>query len=288
MDYYRNFDFGEAKKLIMLALNEDTGAGDITSKLLIPANSKSKAELLVKENGIISGLKIFEFVFDIIDNDIKIKFFTKDGAKVRKGQVIGTLSGNTKNLLKGERVSLNILQRMSGIATLTGILKKKLDNKKIKLIDTRKTTPNFRLFEKLAVRTGGGENHRTGLFDMILIKDNHIEANGGISNTLKKLRKNENNIDAPAEIEVKNIAELKAVIEEGKGIIDRVMLDNFPFPDILKAVKLNKGLFEIEVSGGVNRRNIGKYGKIKGIDFISAGMLTHSAASLDISMNFIT
>ncbi len=288
MNYYRNFDFKEAGKLIESALKEDLGKGDITSNLLIPENSKSKAELLIKQDGIIAGIEIFKLVFKIIDKDVSIKFRVKDGERVSEGQVIGILSGNTRNLLLGERTSLNLLQRMSGIATLTNQLIKKLNNKNIKITDTRKTTPNLRMFEKLAVKAGGGENHRSGLNDMVLVKDNHIEANGGLSGTLKILKQKRSRVKEKIEIEVRNLTEMKEVISNGKNIIDRVMLDNFAIPEIKKAVDLNKGMFEIEVSGGINQKNIYKYSKLKGIDFISIGYLTHSVSSLDISLNFFT
>lgn len=288
MNFYKNFDFKEAEKLIKLALKEDIGSGDITSELLIPSDSISQAELLVKGNGIIAGLEIFSLVFKIIDKDIKVKFFTKDGDQVSKGQVIGNISGNTRNLLLGERVGLNLLQRMSGIATFTIQLTKKLNNKDIKIIDTRKTTPNLRIFEKLAVKAGGGENHRLGLFDMVLIKDNHIEACGNILKTIEVLRKSKEKLNLKIEIEVKNIEEFKKVILNGRDIIDRVMLDNFSIADVRKAVEINNGIFQIEVSGGINLKNINKYSELKGIDFISTGSLTHSANALDISLNFIT
>ncbi len=293
MNYYHDFDFKTAEKLIKLALKEDVGKGDITSNLLIPLNSQSKAEILSKKEGVIAGLGIFKLVFKIIDKNIKIKFVVKEGDKILKKQIIGTLSGKTRSLLKGERLSLNIIQRMSGIATLTMLLEKKIGNNNIKLLDTRKTTPNFRIFEKLAVKIGGGMNHRTGLFDMILIKDNHISANGGISNTLKILRDKKENINSKdikkrVEIEIKNPEEFMIVRSKGKGLVDRVMLDNFKFNDIKNMVSLNKEEFEIEVSGGINENNIMRYRSLQGKVFISVGALTHSAKSLDISLNFIT
>lgn len=288
MNYYKNFDFREAERLIRLAIKEDRGVGDITSDLLIPEKSVSKAELLIKEDGIIAGLEIFKLVFRIIDKKIKIKLFRKDGDKVKKGETAALISGNTKNLLLGERTGLNILQRMSGIATQTGLMIKNLNNKSIKIIDTRKTTPNFRIFEKTAVIIGGGKNHRSGLYDMILIKDNHIEANGGISGTLKELRKKKAKVKVKTEIEVKNLDELKKVMIEGEGLIDRIMLDNFKISDIEKAVKINGKKYEIELSGGISLKNINKYRNIKGIDYISSGSITHSVKSLDISFNFIT
>lgn len=271
-----------------MALEEDIGTGDITTDLLVNKSSVSKAELLIKQDGVIAGLKIFRIVYELLDKNVKINFLKKDGDRVKKGNVIGIIRGNTGSLLKGERTALNIIQRMSGIATLTDEMIRVLNNKSVKLLDTRKTTPNFRLFEKAAVKIGGGTNHRSGLYDMYLIKDNHIEANGGIKNTIKVLQKNKKNRKRKTEIEVKNLKELKIVMANGGNEVDRIMLDNFRPDQILKAVKMNKGKYEIEISGGVNKRNIGKYGKIKGIDFISAGFLTHSPKSLDISLNFIT
>jgi len=288
LNYYKNFDFNKAESLIRLAIKEDQGKGDATSKMLIPSNLKSTAELLVKESGISAGLKIFQRVFRIIDKRIKVRFTKKDGEKVSAGERIGTITGNTRNLLLGERTGLNILQKMSGIATFTNCLKKKLNNNSIKIIDTRKTTPNFRLFEKLAVKIGGGDNHRFGLYDMILIKDNHIEANGGISNTIDKLIAKKKKLNPKVEIEVKDLEEFEEVISKGGGVIDRVMLDNFPVAHVKDAIKMNTGLFELELSGGIDQNNINNYSKLKGIDFISIGSITHSAASLDISLNFIT
>lgn len=288
MNYYRNFNQAEAEKLIRLALKEDIGKGDVTSNLLIPEKSMSQAELLVKEKGIIAGLKVFKMVFGIIDKSIKVNFYKNDGDKVFKNEVAGIVKGSTKNLLAGERVALNILQRMSGIATMTRKLTERMNNPSVRIIDTRKTTPNFRLFEKLAVVIGGGENHRSGLYDMILIKDNHIEANGGISNTLRILKKKYSSVKCLVEIEVKNLKEFRIVLVDGTGIVDRVMLDNFKKKDIQTAVNLNKGKYELELSGGINFENINQYRNFKGLNFISSGALTHTINSLDISFNFIT
>jgi len=292
MNYYNNFDFTEACRLIKMALKEDIGSGDITTDNLIPAKHISTAKILLKEDGIVSGLKIFKLVFDSIDSkdkETKIKFFVKDGDLCKKGTVIGELKGRTRTLLKGERTALNILQRMCGISTLTNSFLKKLGSSKIKILDTRKTTPNFRLFEKLAVKIGGGTNHRIGLYDVMLIKDNHIEANEGIENTLARLsiisRKSKKNYKV--EIEVKNLFELMVVCSLGKGLVDIVMLDNFKIEHIKEAVKINKGLFKLEISGGININTISDYSGIKGIDFISVGALTHSVKSLDISLDIM-
>ncbi|MEO6693642.1 MAG: carboxylating nicotinate-nucleotide diphosphorylase [Ignavibacteria bacterium] len=297
MDLYKNFDFKKANELIDLALKEDLGKGDITSELLIPSAQNSKAELLVKENGIAAGLKIFQMVFNAIDKIDKkdkknkitnIKFYINEGDRVSIGEKIALISGNTRNILLGERTGLNILQRMCGIASFTNELKKTLNNKSIKIIDTRKTTPNFRLFEKLAVKIGGGDNHRFGLYDMVLIKDNHIEANGGIANTLNKLSQKKKHPGMKVEIEVKDLKELEEVLMNGRKIIDRVMLDNFEISDVRKAISLNRKIFELELSGGIDENNIKHYSKLKGVDFISIGSLTHSAGSMDISLNFVT
>lgn len=284
MNYYRNFDFKQSARLIKLALKEDIGSGDVTTDNLIPAKNLSLANILLKEDGIVSGLKIFKQVFDTIDKGTKIKFFVNDGEFIKNGTVIGEVKGKTRTLLKGERTALNILQRMSGISTLTNLFLKRLNNKNIQILDTRKTTPNFRLFEKLAVKIGGGTNHRIGLYDMMLIKDNHIEANGGIENTLERLAGIKKNFKI--EIEVKSLFELMIVCSLGKGIVDIIMLDNFSLSDVKEAVKIVKNEFKIEISGGINLETISNYSKIKGIDFISVGALTHSVKSLDISLDF--
>lgn len=288
MDYYKYFNFWTAEKFIKQALKEDVGRGDVTSNLFIGADSNSKAELLLKENGVLAGLEIFKFVFKLIDEGIKIKTLVPEGKFLKNRTILAKLEGNTRNLLKGERVALNILQRMSGIASSVSELTKKLDNKTIKIIDTRKTSPNFRLFEKLAVKIGGGGNHRFGLYDMILIKDNHIEANGGIENVLEKIRKIRKKTELKIEIEVKNLDELKILYEKGIGLVDIVMLDNFSIGEVKKAIEMNRKRFKFEISGGVNKENIGKYKNIIGVDYISVGSITHSIKSLDIALNFIT
>ncbi|MCX7833474.1 MAG: carboxylating nicotinate-nucleotide diphosphorylase [Ignavibacteria bacterium] len=285
MNYYKNFDFVLAEKLIKLALKEDIGKGDITSDILISNDSKIKADILLKEQAVIAGLKIFERVYKLVDGNVKIKLFAKDGIEYQSNTIIGTISGNTKNILKCERLSLNILQRMSGIATYVNRLVKKLNNPDIKILDTRKTTPNFRIFEKLAVRIGGGYNHRAGLYDMILIKDNHIAEVGGILNVINILgsKKIQN---YKVEIEVKNIDEFKTVHKYGKNLFDIIMLDNFSIADIKKVVEINKGIFKLEISGGINLDNISLYSGLYGIDYISVGSLTHSYKSIDISLEF--
>lgn len=284
MNYYKNFDWNEACRLIKMALKEDIGSGDITTDNLIPAKNISSAKILLKEDGIISGLKIFKSVFDSLDKNVKVKFFVKEGVRLKKGTLIGELTGRTRILLKGERTALNILQRMSGISTLTDEFIKRLNNPKIKILDTRKTTPNFRVFEKFAVKIGGGTNHRTGLYDMMLIKDNHIEANGGIEKTLERIVSVKKSFKI--EIEVKSLFELMVVCSLGQGIVDIIMLDNFNIDEVKEAVKIADKKFKIEISGGINLDSISKYSRIKGVDYISAGALTHSVKSLDISLDF--
>ncbi len=287
-NYYKNFDFKTAENLIKLALKEDIGTGDVTTDLLIPVKNKSRAQLVLKEHGVVAGLELFKRVYKIVDPKVIIRSSCPEGVAIKGGSKIAEITGSSRSLLKAERLSLNIIQRMSGIATATFCLKRRLGNDKIRLVDTRKTTPNFRIFEKLAVKIGGGDNHRFGLYDMMLIKDNHIEANGGIENTLKMLKKSRKSRELKIEIEVKDIIEFRKVLENGRKLVDIVMLDNFTPENIKKAVKLNKGTFKIEVSGGVNHENIMNYGKIKGIDIISVGALTHSIRSLDLSLEFVS
>lgn len=285
--YLSEKEIKKVDKIIKDALREDIGKGDVTSDVLINQNLKYSAELLLKENAVISGLEVFARVFKTVDDKIKIRFFAEDGHYCKKGKILAKIYGNAGNILKAERLALNILQRMSGIASKVFMIKNLLNNPGIKLLDTRKTTPNFRILEKLAVKTGGGQNHRSGLYDMVLIKDNHIEACGGIQETLIKLRKNlKKNI--PVEIEVGNFNEFLEVKKNSKGLVKIVMLDNFSFKNLKKVINCNNKEFRLEISGGINERNIKKYSKIKGIDFISLGSLTHSYDSKDISLNLMS
>lgn len=286
--FYRNFDFKTAEKLIKQAIKEDVGSGDITSELLIPKDKKSSANLLMKDPGVVAGIEIFKLVHKIVDPKTAVKTACPEGQIIRKCSRIAIIKGNSRSILKAERLSLNIIQRMSGIATAVYAMKRRLNNNSVKIVDTRKTIPNFRLFEKLAVKIGGGDNHRFGLYDMILIKDNHIEANGGIANTLIKLKKVLKSRNIKVEIEVKNLDEFCIVQDLGKGIVDFVMLDNFSINEIESATNLNKKRFKLEVSGGINSKNIGELSGIKGIDVISVGALTHSVKSMDLSLDFIS
>lgn len=283
MDSYTEID-----KLIQSALKEDIGSGDVTSEKLIDKKKTSRAILLLKEDSVISGLEIFKRVLEHIDKTTKIKFYSKEGQYYKSGKILAKITGNTISLLKGERTALNILQRMCGIATSVYTSKKLLNNSKIKILDTRKTTPNFRVFEKLAVKQGGGENHRFGLYDMMLIKDNHIEAAGGLKNVLLKLSKIKSNLKCKVELEVKNLNELEIVLNSGEKLVDIIMLDNFKISEVKDAVKLINNKFKIEISGGINQKNISKYSKIKGIDYISSGALTHSSKSTDIALDFLS
>lgn len=260
------------------ALEEDIGHGDITTTLLIPKNSKSRAHFIAKGNFVIAGLPFAREVFRILDSYIVFKAFYKDGTKVKSRDILAEVSGKTRAILAGERVSLNILQRLSGIATLTRMYVEKVKGLKTKIVDTRKTTPCQRLMEKYAVRMGGGYNHRFGLFDGILIKDNHIEAVGSIKKAVRLAKKGHHL--SRVEVEVKNLRELKEAIEAGTDI---VMLDNMSVDDIKKAVKIAKGKVILEASGNVRLDNVREIAET-GVDLISVGALTHSAVAADISL----
>lgn len=264
--------------IIKKALNEDLHYGDITTDSIIEKGKEAVVDLIAKEEGIIAGVKVFERVFYIL-GEAEANLYVKDGDEVKKGQKLGEVSGCTKTLLSGERVALNFLQRMSGIATLTRSFVKKLEGTNVKLLDTRKTTPNMRIFEKYAVKVGGGTNHRFGLNDGVLIKDNHIAAAGGIKNAVDLVRKN-----APfvrkIEVEVENLQQVKEALEAKADII---MLDNMDLEMMKASVKIIDGKAEIEASGNVTLDIIGSIANT-GVDFISTGMLTHSFKVLDISM----
>jgi len=273
-------------KIIENALKEDLGNGDHTSLACIPKNATGKAQLLIKENGIIAGIEIAKKVFLNLDKNIKMQTFFSDGSKVKKGDIAFIVEGNIISILSAERTVLNFMQRMSGIATNTYKFVALLKGLNTKVLDTRKTTPNIRLLEKQAVKTGGGENHRMGLYDMIMIKDNHIDFAGGIEqaikfvhNYLKKYNKN-----LKIEIETKNIAQIKKVLSVGG--INRIMFDNFSVKDTHKAVKLVNRKYETESSGGITIKNIRKYAEC-GVDFISVGNLTHHIKSMDMSLKAI-
>jgi nicotinate-nucleotide pyrophosphorylase (carboxylating) len=274
------------QQFINTALSEDTGDGDHTSLACIPSSAKGKAQLLVKENGILAGVDLAVEIFNTVDKSLKVKVFIKDGKKIKVGDVVLTVEGKSQSILLAERLVLNCMQRMSGIATKTNKLVKLCNGTNAKVIDTRKTSPNLRGLEKWAVVLGGGANHRIGLYDMILIKDNHIDYAGGIkqaveaANNYLKAKNKKLNI----EIEARNLNEVKQIIAVGK--VNRIMLDNFATTDIKKAVKLIKGKYQTEASGGITEKNIRSYAKC-GVDFISVGALTHHIKSLDLSLKAI-
>lgn len=270
-------------QLITQALREDIGDGDHTSLSTIPAHASGMMKLLVKEPGIIAGVSIAEQVFFIADPTISFKEIISDGSKVSRGDVVFTIKGNCQKMLMAERLMLNFMQRMSGIATQTRVYTEALRGTKAKLLDTRKTTPNMRVFEKMAVSIGGGYNHRMGLYDMIMIKDNHVDFAGGIGNAINAVNKylETNNKNLKIEIEVRNFDELEQVLKTGN--VDRIMLDNFSPVELKQAIEIIDGKYETEASGGINLENIRSYA-LTGVDFISVGAITHQIKSLDLSL----
>ncbi len=270
-------------EFIKLALEEDTGNGDHTSMSTIDKNKTGTARVRVKEGGIVAGLEIARLILNCVDTSLVTDMRSADGAVVAAGDDLMMITGNVRSLLRAERLLLNCLQRMSGIATLTRQFTEAVKGTQTKILDTRKTTPNFRYFEKLAVRLGGGYNHRIGLYDMILIKDNHVDAAGGIGNALMKAGEYLKNsgMNLQIEIETRNLEEVEEVLKT--GIADRIMLDNFEIPVLKEAVKLIGKRFETEASGGIVLGNARDYA-LTGVDYLSVGALTHSYKSMDISM----
>ncbi|MBN2681967.1 MAG: carboxylating nicotinate-nucleotide diphosphorylase [Bacteroidales bacterium] len=268
------------------ALKEDIGSGDHSSLSCIPENAKGKAKLLVKQSGIIAGVSVAEKVFRQFDKFLAIDLFIKDGAKIFPGDVVFIVEGSVRSLLQTERLVLNIMQRMSGIATHTAQYVELLKGYKTKVLDTRKTTPGMRFIEKEAVRIGGGVNHRFGLFDMIMLKDNHIDFAGGIDAAIDSAVKylKENKLKIKIEIEVRNLSDLEIVLT--KGGVDRIMFDNFTPELTLEAVKMVNGRYETESSGGINLETVRQYAEC-GVDFVSVGALTHQVKSLDLSLKAI-
>lgn len=270
-------------RLIDLAFSEDIGDGDHTTLCCIPADAMGESKLLIKEEGIFAGEKIAERVFHRFDPDLKIEVYIHDGAHVVPGDIVMSVRGREQSLLQTERLMLNILQRMSGIATMTHRYQQALIDAgtKTRVLDTRKTTPGMRMLEKEAVRIGGGMNHRIGLFDMILLKDNHIDFCGGVHNAISRAKQycRDHHKDLKIECEVRNFKELNEALEEG---CDRIMFDNFTPEDTVKAVKLVNGRCETESSGGITFDTMIPYAKA-GVDFISFGSLTHSVKGLDMS-----
>ena len=269
---------------ILQALNEDIGNGDYTSLACIKTDKNSKAQLIAKENGILSGIEIGLKVFELVDKNLQLKLLITSGEKLKKGDIVLHVSGSAQSILKAERLVLNIIQRMSGIATFTHQMNELIAHTSCKLLDTRKTTPGFRYFEKLAVLQGGGVNHRFGLFDMIMIKDNHIDFAGGIEQALKSVvaYQKENNLNLQVEIETRNIDEVNQVLKSGIKV-QRIMLDNYSTAQLKEAVVLINGVCETEASGGIDENTIKAYAET-GVNFISMGALTHSYKSLDLSL----
>jgi len=273
-------------ELIRLAFAEDIGDGDHTTLSSIPETATGKVQLLVKEEGILAGVAMAERIFHTFDTDLIINVFISDGAEVKYGDIAFTVEGKIRSLLQTERLVLNVMQRMSGIATTTRRYVKKLEGTQTKVLDTRKTTPGMRMLEKEAVRIGGGMNHRIGLFDMILLKDNHVDFAGGIENAITRAKEYlwQQGKNIPIEIEVRNFDELNRVLTTGG--IDRIMLDNFSVEDTRKAVGIVNGRYELESSGGITYDTIRTYAET-GVDYISVGALTHSIKSLDMSLKSV-
>ncbi|MCL4536558.1 MAG: carboxylating nicotinate-nucleotide diphosphorylase [Nitrospirae bacterium] len=269
------------KETIRIAIYEDIGHGDITSLLIVPKGKKAKANIIAKEDIILAGVPFIKEVFNAIDPGVEIQIFFDEGSCVKKGDIIAKISGSARSLLAGERISLNILQRISGIATMTNQYVKKVNGLPVKIADTRKTIPGMRLMEKYGVRIGGGVNHRFGLYDGILIKDNHIKVAGGVKRAIELAKKGHHLLKI--EVEVKNLDELKEALDAGADVI---MLDNMSITDMKKAVKIAKGKAILEASGNVNLENIRSIAET-GVDIISIGALTHSARAVDTSMKIV-
>lgn len=269
-------------QLIDLSFAEDIGDGDHTTLCCIPADAMGRSQLLIKEDGILAGVEIAKEVFRRFDPEMKVEVLMGDGSRVKKGDVAMVVSGKIQSLLQTERLMLNIMQRMSGIATMTDKYVKLLEGTGTRVLDTRKTTPGMRMLEKQAVKIGGGCNHRIGLFDMILLKDNHVDFSGGISNAIKRCHKylEEKGLNLKIEIEVRNFDELQQVLDCGG--VDRIMLDNFTVENTRKAVEIINHRYEVESSGGITFETMRPYAEC-GVDFISVGALTHSVKGLDMS-----
>lgn len=270
------------ERLIDLAFAEDIGDGDHTTLCCIPEEAMGKSQLLVKEEGVLAGVEIARKVFDCFDPTLQMEVFIHDGAHVKPGDVAFIVTGKVRSLLQTERLMLNIMQRMSGIATMTAKYVDRLKGTNTRVLDTRKTTPGMRMLEKEAVKIGGGVNHRIGLFDMILLKDNHIDFAGGIANALDRCAEyqREKGLHLKVEIEVRSFDEIRQVLNHGG--VDRIMLDNFSVEDTRKAVEMINHRYETESSGGITIDTLRDYAEC-GVDYISVGALTHSVAGLDMS-----
>lgn len=271
------------QKFIENSLQEDVGPGDYSSIATIPGKAKGRVVLTAKQSGIIAGVFLASEIFKFLDEELQVEHFVNDGDKIRSGQSVLTVAGNAVAILTCERLVLNCMQRMSGVATYTNHLKKLIEGTKAQLLDTRKTTPNFRMMEKWAVKIGGGENHRMGLYDMIMLKDNHIDFAGGISRAIKKAKKFISEFDEALkiEIEARSLQEVREILNAGG--VDIIMLDNMSAGSIREAVDLISGRCLTEASGGITEKNIREIAET-GVNFISVGALTHSFKSLDLSL----
>lgn len=268
-----------ADELILQALREDISSEDVTTNAVMRKAQKGEAQLICKQDGVLAGLSVFQRVFELLDGDVTVDFHFSDGDKVKKGDLIGTVSGDIRAILSGERTALNFLQRMSGIATYTNSIASMLEGSKVKLLDTRKTTPNMRIFEKYSVKVGGGYNHRYNLSDGVLLKDNHIGAAGGVKEAIT-MAKEYAPFVRKIEVECETVEMVKEALKAGADII---MLDNMGVEEMKEAIAAIGGNAEIECSGNVTKENIAHYISL-GVDYISSGALTHSAPIMDISL----
>jgi len=273
----------EIELIIENAIREDVGEGDHSSLACIPKEARGKAKLLIKEEGILAGVEFAQRVFKKIDPSVDLDIRIKDGTKVKAGDVAFYLDGPSQSILKCERLVLNVMQRMSAIATKTNAFVEKLKDTNTRILDTRKTTPGIRALEKWAVKIGGGENHRFALYDMIMLKDNHIDFAGGVKQAIQKTQKylQDNNLDLKIIVEARNFEEIRSIMEVGG--IHRILIDNFNFADTKRAVQLIDGKFQTESSGGITLETVAKYAET-GVDYISSGALTHSVYNLDLSL----
>ncbi|MDO9274752.1 MAG: carboxylating nicotinate-nucleotide diphosphorylase [Lutibacter sp.] len=272
--------------IISNAIREDVGDGDHSSLACIPKDAKGKAKLLVKEAGIIAGVEMAKKIFSYVDADIKVETLINDGESVRYGDVVFFVEGSSQSILKSERLVLNVMQRMSAIATKTKEFGKLLEGTKTKILDTRKTTPGIRAIEKWAVKIGGGENHRFALYDMIMLKDNHIDFAGGVSKAIEKTKNylKVNKLDLKIIVEARSLEEIKEILaHEG---IHRILIDNFDFEETRKAVQLIGDKCQTESSGGINLESVRKYAEC-GVDYVSSGALTHSVYNMDLSLKAV-
>ncbi|MCD6597347.1 MAG: carboxylating nicotinate-nucleotide diphosphorylase [Bacteroidales bacterium] len=274
------------KDLIKLAIAEDLGDGDHTSLACIPSSAVGKAHLLIKDNGILAGIRVAKEVFKLIDPELNLNIYLEDGQQIKKGDIAFDVKGSSRSILQAERLVLNFMQRMSGIASITKSYVDKIKDLDTEILDTRKTTPGLRYFEKEAVRIGGGTNHRTGLFDMIMIKDNHVDMSGGIEKAIDRVQLyfSDNNINLAVEVEARSISDVKTILNHGN--VDRVMLDNFSLEQTIEAIKIIQEKIETESSGGITIDNVRDYA-LCGVDYISVGALTHQILSLDMSLKAI-